>query len=184
MGAGAFWLYAAAGACLAAGFADFALVSFHFSRTHVIPDALIPVLYAGAMLVGVFASPFLGTAFDRHGIVVVVAAFVASATFAPLVFFGSPAAAIAGVLLWGLGMAAQDALLPSIIARIAAPERRASMLGAFDAVYGVAWFLGSTVMGALYDRSVLVLVVFSLVLQVVCAPPLLLLAARRQSHVA
>src|SRR5581483_5418418 len=30
-----FWLYAIAGACLGAGFADFALISFHFSRTHV-----------------------------------------------------------------------------------------------------------------------------------------------------
>jgi MFS family permease len=84
-----------------------------------------------------------------------------------------------GVLLWGLGMAAQDALLPSLIARIAPPERRASLLGAFDACYGVAWFVGSTVMGALYERSIVGLVVVSLVLQVVCAPPLFLLAARR-----
>jgi MFS family permease len=182
-GVGAFWLYAAGGACLGAGFADFALVSYHFSRTHVVADALIPVLYAGAMLVGAVGSPFLGKAYDRYGIVVVIAAFVAGAAFAPLVFLGSGAVALVGVLLWGLGMAAQDALLPSIIARIAPPERRASTLGAFDAVYGVAWFLGSTVMGALYDRSVIGLVVFSVVLQVVCAPPLLLFAARRQSRV-
>jgi MFS family permease len=183
-GAGAFWLYAAGGACLAAGFADFALVSYHFSRTHLIADALIPVLYAGAMLVGAVGSPFLGKAFDRYGIVVVVAAFLAGAAFAPLVFLGSFWFALLGVLLWGLGMAAQDALLPSLIARIAPPERRASLLGAFDACYGVAWFVGSTVMGALYDRSIVGLVVVSLVLQVVCAPPLFLLAARRQTRAA
>lgn len=180
--ASVFWVYAAAGACLGGGFADFALVSYHFSRTHLFVSALIPVLYAGAMLVGAVGSPLLGKAFDRYGIVVVVAAFVAASAFAPLVFFGSFGFAIAGVLLWGLGMAAQDALLPPLIARIASPERRASMLGAFDAVYGVAWFVGSTVMGALYDRSIAWLVVVSVVLQAVCAPPLLLLAARRQSR--
>jgi len=180
VGSRAFWLYAAAGASLAAGFADFALVSYHFSRTHLISDALIPLLYAGAMLIGVVASPLLGRAFDRYGMGVVVAAFVVSAAFAPLVFFGSLGFAVAGVLLWGLGMAAQDALLPTVIARVAPPDRRASMLGAFDAVYGVAWFVGSTLMGALYDRSLVWLVSLSVVLQVVCAPPLLLLAARER----
>ncbi|HEY0797678.1 MAG TPA: MFS transporter, partial [Candidatus Baltobacteraceae bacterium] len=107
-GIGVFWLYAAAGACLAAGFADFSLVAFHFSRAHIVPDALIPVLYAGAMLMGAVGSPYLGYAFDRYGIVVVIVTFVAAAFFAPLVFFGSGLAAVAGVLLWGLGMAAQD----------------------------------------------------------------------------
>ncbi len=175
---GVFWLYAIAGACLGAGFADFALISFHFSKTHLFALGLIPLLYAAAMLMGAIGSPLLGKAYDRYGNAVLVAAFAASAVFAPLAFLGASWAALAGVLLWGFGMAAQDTLFPAVIVQLAAPERRATALGTFDAVYGLAWFLGSTVMGLLYDRSFVALVVFSLVLQA-GGLPLLVLAGRK-----
>jgi MFS family permease len=175
---GAFWLYAMAGACLGGGFADFALISFHFSKTHMFALGLIPLLYAAAMLMGAIGSPLLGKAYDRYGNAVLVAAFAASALFAPLAFLGVSWAALAGVLLWGFGMAAQDTLFPAVIVQLAAPERRATALGTFDAVYGLAWFLGSTVMGLLYDRSFVALVVFSLVLQA-GGLPLLVLAGRK-----
>ena len=32
-------------------------------------------------------------------------------------------------------------------------NKRGSAFGAFNGVYGVAWFLGSVAMGLLYDRS-------------------------------
>ncbi|MHB8148099.1 MAG: MFS transporter, partial [Vulcanimicrobiaceae bacterium] len=147
----AFWIYVAAGACLAAGFADFALVSYHLSKAHILPNQMIPVLYACAMLVAAACAPLFGRAYDRFGIIVVASAFGLAALAAPFVFLGAPWLAIVGVLLWGLGMGAQDVLLPSVVARLAPADRRASALGTFDGVYGVAWFVGSTIMGALYD---------------------------------
>ncbi len=179
---GAFWLYAVAGACLGAGFADFALISFHFSKTHVFALGLIPILYAAAMLMGAIGSPFLGKAYDRYGNTVLVGAFAGSALFAPLAFLGASWAALAGVLLWGLGMAAQETLFPAVIVQLASPERRATALGTFDAVYGIAWFLGSAVMGLLYDRSFVALVIFSLALQA-GGLPLLVLAGRKSARV-
>lgn len=174
----AFWIYAAAGGCLAAGFADFALISYHFSKTHLVSNGLIPVLYAAAMLVGAATAPFLGRAFDRYGTALLAAVFAVSAAFAPLAFLGTLPLAIVGMMLWGLGMGAQDALLPALVVQLAPADRRATALGRFDAVYGVAWFLGSAAMGALYDRSILALVVFSLVLQIGCALPLLFIGGR------
>src|ERR1044072_8130810 len=47
----AYWIYLAAGALLAAGFADFALIGFHFQKANVVPGNLIPVFYAVAMAV-------------------------------------------------------------------------------------------------------------------------------------
>ena len=41
--------------------------------------------------------------------------------------------------------------------------------GTFNAVYGVAWFLGSLAMGLLYDQSLTALVVFGLTMQVSAA---------------
>ncbi len=177
----AFWLYAAAGACLAAGFADFALVSYHLSKAHIISNQLIPILYAGAMLTAAACAPVLGRIYDRSGIIVVIVTFAFAAAFAPLTFLGSFWWAVAGIVLWGLGMGAQDALLPSVIAQMAPPDKRAGALGTFDGVYGVAWFAGSAAMGALYDRNIVWLVVFSLVLQLGCALPIMAVAARRHA---
>lgn len=178
-----FWLYAAAGACIAAGFADFALVSFHLSRAHVIADRAIPILYAAAMLVGAIGSPFLGRMYDRFPMQTIVVSFVLGALFAPFAFLGGATLAIVGVLAWGLGMAAQETLLPAIVSTITDPDRRATAVGTFDGVYGVAWFVGSVAMGALYDLSLTWLVVFSLVLQL-AALPLFAVATHRRSGTA
>jgi predicted MFS family arabinose efflux permease len=52
------------------------------------------------------------------------------------------------------------------------PERRGSAYGIFNTGYGVAWFLGSALMGVLYDRSPVALVVFSVVMQLAAIPML------------
>jgi MFS family permease len=178
-----YWLYAAAGACIAAGFADFALVSFHLSRAHIIANQAIPVLYAAAMLIGAVGAPILGRLYDRFPLQTIVASFVMGALFAPLSFLGGTTLAIIGVLAWGVGMAAQETLLPAIVSKITAANRRATAIGTFDGIYGVAWFAGSAAMGALYDVSLTWLVVFSLVLQI-AALPLFAVAARTRSGTA
>lgn len=178
-----YWLYVAAGACVAAGFADFALVSFHVSRAHVIPNQAIPVLYAAAMLIGALGSPLLGRLYDRFPLQTIVASFLLGAVFAPLSFLGGTTLAIIGVLAWGVGMAAQETLLPAIVSTITEPNRRATAIGTFDGIYGVAWFAGSAAMGALYDVSLTWLVIFSLVLQI-GALPIFALAARARSGTA
>jgi predicted MFS family arabinose efflux permease len=89
-----------------------------------------------------------------------------------------------GIALWGVGMGAQDALLPPVVARLTPRDRRAGALGTFDAAYGIAWFLGSVAMGALYVRAAWATVAFALVLQLACALPLYVLAGRaaRRQH--
>lgn len=49
-----------------------------------------------------------------------------------------------------------------------------SLVAPFAAGYGVFWFLGSAVMGMLYDRSTSSLVVFSVLTQLASVPVLLL----------
>jgi MFS family permease len=166
----AYWLYAAAGACIAMGFSDFALISFHFSRAHVVADRFVPMLYAAAMLAGVAGAPLFGRLYDRFSLPALLCTFAATALFAPFCFFGSAPWAIAGVVVWGFGMAAQETLFPSLIARLMPVSQRATAIGAFDGVYGIAWFAGSVAMGALYDRSLAALVLFSLVAQAAALP--------------
>lgn len=173
----AYWIYVIAGACTAAGFADFALVAFHLSKSHLLPNHVIPILYAAAMLVGAICAPFFGRLYDRFPLATLIGAFAVAAAFAPLSFLGAAPLAIAGVLLWGLGMGAQETLLPSVVAKLTPADRRATALGTFDGFYGFAWFAGSVAMGALYDRSLLFVAIFSLALQF-AALPLFIVAAR------
>jgi predicted MFS family arabinose efflux permease len=62
-----YWIYLAAGALIAAGFADFALIGFHFHKANIVPANLIPVFYAVAMASSALAAIPLGRIFDRFG---------------------------------------------------------------------------------------------------------------------
>ncbi len=66
------------------------------------------------------------------------------------------------MVLWGIGMGAQESILKAVVAGMVAPERRGSAYGIFNTGYGLAWFLGSALMGILYDFSLTALVIFSL----------------------
>ncbi len=99
-----FWVYLVAAGLVAAGYADFALIAYHFDHRRVVPTDWIPVLYAIAMGVQALAALAFGRLFDRYGIAILIVAVVLSAPFAPLVFLGHVPAAVAGMALWGAGM--------------------------------------------------------------------------------
>jgi hypothetical protein len=63
-----FWVYVAAAALIAAGYADFPLIAFHFGKTGLIAPVWIPVLYSLAMAADAMAALLLGRLFDRIGI--------------------------------------------------------------------------------------------------------------------
>src|SRR5437016_4476987 len=171
----AYWIYLAAGSLIAAGFADFALIGFHFHKTTSVPANLIPVFYAVAMASSALASIPLGRLFDRFGANISVLAFIISAAAAPFVFLGSSGFALIGMIFWGIGMSAQGSLFQAMLTGVIPPEKRSTAFGLFDTGYGIAWFLGSATMGLLYEKSILALVLFSVVLQL-AALPLLFIA--------
>ena len=176
-----FWLYTLAGALAGAGYADYALIAYHFGQSDVIAPAAIPLFYAAAMFTAGAGALGLGWLFDRFGIVVVAAAAGASAFASPLVFLGGPVAAFAGVLLWGVGMGAQDSVLKAAIGHLVPHDRRATGYGTFDTVRGVAWFAGSLLLGFLYDRSIIGAAGVSLALQLLAVPVLILVTRRMAS---
>jgi MFS family permease len=165
-----FWVYLAAVACIAAGYADFPLIAYHFGKAAVVGPAWVPVLYSIAMASDALAALALGRLFDRIGIRTMVLATMASLLTAPLAFLGGPAAAVVAMILWGVGMGAQESVMRAAIAKLAPPERRGTAYGIFNAAYGFAWFAGSTLLGILYDQSVLALVVVSVALQGAALP--------------
>jgi MFS family permease len=174
----AYWTYLLAMGLVALGYADFPLIAYHFARSHVVSTAGIPVFYSAAMATEAVAALVLGRLFDRVGLLTVAAATALTAAFAPLVFYGNAPIAILGVVIWGIGMAAQESIVKAVITRMVPAHRRASAYGLFDSFFGVFWFAGSAVLGVLYGRSIAALVAFSVGVQL-AAIPLLLVTWRR-----
>ncbi len=133
-------------------------------------QSLIPVFYSAAMVSGAVAALVFGRLLDKYGRPIVLLAFFLSAMFAPFVFLGSFGFALAGMVLWGIGMGAQDSLLKALLADTIPAERRSTGFGVFDAGFGISWFIGSAAMGLIYGLSIPGLVVLSIVLQLAAMP--------------
>lgn len=165
-----FWIYLAAVSLIAAGFADYPLIAFHFSKTSQVSAEMIPVMYAIAMGVDALAALLLGWWFDKQGIKVLIASTLVSLLFVPLVFMGNFYTALAGMVCWGIGMAAQESIVRSVLSAILPSGKKATGFGLFNAAIGLFWFLGSFLMGWLYEVSVVWLIGFSMVVQLMAIP--------------
>jgi MFS-type transporter involved in bile tolerance (Atg22 family) len=162
-----------AAAFIGAGYADFSLLAYHFGKAVVVTPAWIPILYAIAMVAAAGAALTLGFLFDRAGVVVMVPVTIVSAISAPLAFLGGPELVTIGVICWGIGMGAQESVMRAIIGSMAPQDRRGTAFGLFHAIFGVAWFIGSALLGVIYDQSILAVAVVSLVLQLLAIPVLI-----------
>jgi MFS family permease len=165
-----FWIYLLGAILVAAGFADYPLIAFHFTRSGTVPSDWIAIFYAVAMAVSGTGSLVFGRLFDRYGFNVLVILTLVSAPFAPLVFLGGFWLALIGAAVWGLGMGVHESIIPAAVSPMVAGRRRASAFGTFTAGYGVFWFLGSAAIGILYDTSVAAVVAFCVATQLLAVP--------------
>ena len=173
-----FWIYLAGAALVAAGFADYPIIAYHLDLAGVASGESVAIFYAVAMAVSGTGSLVLGRLFDRFGFSVLVGLTLVSALFAPLVFLGGFWAALVGAAIWGLGMGVHESMIPAAVAPMVPAGRRASAFGLFTAGYGVFWFLGSALIGILYDISLPATVAFC-VLAEIAAVPIFIRVGRR-----
>ena len=175
---GVFRPYVIAAGFLACGYIDFTILATHFEKSNFFPKEVIPLLYAGAMGVNGLAALVFGKLFDRFGILVLVWGIFVSMLSLPLGFLGGPAAAVASVACWAIGLGAQDGSLRAGIAQVVSMNKRGSAFGYFNGVWGVMWFLGTAIMSGLYGVSMLSLVAFGVVAQLIAAAMFLRLRSK------
>lgn len=165
-----YWLYIIAIALIAAGYADFPLISYHFQQAGIVLGGTIAIFYAIAMGVDAIAALIFGKLFDKIGISIMIFVAISSAFFAPLVFLGGFYMALVGMALWGVGMGAQESVMRAAVAGMSTLKTRGMAYGVFNTIFGVFWFSGSVIMGLLYGVSLVYLVAFSMIMQISSVP--------------
>lgn len=178
-----FILYIAGISLFAFGFIDYSIIIMHVSRTYshlasglsetsaLVSTGNLPLLYAGAMLVDAVAALFFGMMYDKNGVKALVWSTVISAPFAVFVFaFDSVLMLLLGVALWGVGMGAQESILKAAVTSMVPKASRATGYGVFECSFGAFWFLGSWLMGVLYDVSIPAMIAVSVIAQLAAIP--------------
>jgi len=155
-------LYLAGVALVAIGLADWPLLAYHFERAGVVAGRWLPIVYAAAMGLDGVVSLFAGLLFDRRrargttGAGVLALFVLLGAAYAPLAFAAdanAPYYAIGAVALWAIATSATNSIAKAMIAAIVPRAQRGRAYGLYYLVFGVAWWAGSLLLGALYDRS-------------------------------
>jgi len=190
-----FLLYLAGSGLFAFGFVDYSIVIMHVSRHYtgitahltgmsaLVSSGTIPLLYAGAMLVDAVAALVFGLMYDKKGILALVIATAIAAPFGLFVFcFNSVPVLLVGIALWGVGMGAQESIMLSVVSHLVPKSARATGYGVFDCSFGVFWFLGSWLLGYVYELSIPAMVAISMATQL-AAIPIYVWAMRRRAGV-
>lgn len=165
------------------GFIDYSLIIMHVSKnftsistglvetSSIINSGTIPLLYAGAMLVDAVAALFFGYMFDKKGTRALVISTIISAPFSLFIFgFNSVNAVLFGIVLWGVGMGAQESILKAAVTSVVPKQSRATGYGIFECFFGIFWFLGSWLLGVLYDISIPLMIGISIIAQILAIP--------------
>lgn len=174
-----YWLYILAVSCVAAGYVDFSLIAYHFEKAKVISTVWIPIFFSVAMAADGIAALIFGRLYDAKGISVLIIITLISSFFAPLVFIDNFNFALFGMILWGVGLGAQESIIRAVVADLVQMHKRGTAYGTLNMFFGISWFLGSAIMGFLYDISLFSLIIFSMAIQLTAIPILIAVTKER-----
>ena len=170
-------MFAAASAATSAGLVTFAVIAYHLTQDRVVSVAAVPLIYAAAMGAEALAALGSGWLFDRtKGGALLGLPFLVSAVPA-LAFATSPLVAVAGALIWGAAGGVLDSTVKALVADLVPASRRATAYGVFAAVQGAEAVAGGVMAGALYERSLPILIAAVVLTQIIAL--ILLIATLR-----
>jgi MFS family permease len=162
-----FWIYMLAISFLAMGFIDYPILAYHMDSSNLVNIIYIPLYYSSAMGVDAVSALIFGHLFDRKGLYSLIIAISIALFSTPLIFLLDDIYfIILGIVLWGVGMGAQESVLKAVIANLISKEKRATGYGIFSSVFGLFWFIGSMIVGFAYERSILFIVIFSVLMEI------------------
>ena len=149
------------------GFAHFPLIAYHFKMQSVVSDVQIPIFYALAMGVDALLALFIGKTYDRIGLIILIIIPIITIPLPLFIFSKGYYLALIGVLLWGAVLGIHETIMRAAIAEITSTNQRGFAYGLFNTAYGIAGFLGSLLVGILYDISTAYIVLFVFLVEII-----------------
>jgi MFS family permease len=93
-----------------------------------------------------------------------------------LLFLGdTPALLWLGAGFWGAALGVQESTVRAGVATLTPAKLRGTAYGFFDTAYGLAWLIGSVLLGALYAHSAAWLATAAVIFQLASLPLLFLI---------
>ncbi len=175
-----FWLYTIFVFVTTAGFTQFALIGFHLKKHSVLNDAYIPFLYAVAIggidaVVGLVIGKLYDKAKGKNdnqnkGLLFLVIIPIVFAFIPIFIFSKSLLFIIAGTVFYGIGLGLQEVIMKAAVADLTPITKRSTAYGIFNIVMGLAFFIGGTVAGFLYDYSIKLVIVVMVAIELIAIP--------------
>ncbi|MDD5096961.1 MAG: MFS transporter [Candidatus Omnitrophica bacterium] len=169
-----FWIYTVFTFITTLGFTNFALIGYHFKAKQIMTDAQIPLFYAIAMGVDAIAAMVIGKTYDifktrrnneKAGLLTLLA-IPAFSLFIPVFVFSAKFSwCLTGAIIWGIVMGAHETVMKSAIADLTPLKKRGTGYGIFNTAYGLAIFIGSALIGLLYEHSIAAVIIISVVVE-------------------
>lgn len=153
-----YWQFVVSIALLSCGIASFPLLAFHAQTRHLLSDAMVPVLFAVAMLVDGVTGLVVGHVYDRRGPIVLLAVPIAAAG-AALAFADSAGLVWLGVAIWGMVNGILDSTVKAAVTGLVPSASRALAFGWLSLVRGVGLLVAGGLLGVAYDHGVGVAIV-------------------------
>jgi len=174
-----FWLYTLFSFITTIGFVNFALIGYHLKVNNLMSDAQIPLFYAVAMAVDAIIALFIGKMYDRlknkrknekAGLMILLIIPIFSALIPAFAFSMNYMLIIISIVVWGIVMGAHETIMRAAVADITCIEKRGTGYGVFTTSYGFALFLGSILVGILYDYSLTSLIIILVTIEFISIP--------------
>jgi len=174
-----FWLFTASVALLSMGYIHWGLAAYYLKSASLVPDYLVAVMYAVAMLADAAVAYPAGYLYDLIGPKTVLVTPVLAMAVAPALLLASSVSHIViASVLWGIVMGIYETNMRVVIADVAAPENRAYAYGLYGLTFGGAWTAGNAIMGVLYESSVAYVITYVVVIEVLALATMLIFVAK------
>ena len=155
-----FWNYVLFSFFSILGFVNFQLISYHFEIQSIIPTVQIPIFYALAMGVDAMIALIIGKLYDRIGLSCLFAIPFLTVLLPFFAFSHTYSIVLFSIILWGAIMGIHETIMRAAVADLTPLSRRATAYGIFNMIYGLAWLMGSSLIGLLYSVSLKLIIVW------------------------
>ncbi len=161
-----FWSYSLFIFLTVLGMSNFQLLSYHFKAKVLIKDTDIPLFYIVAMGIDALAALAVGKLYDRFGLSILAVIPVLTIPISIFGFSFNKALILLGMIIFGGVLGVHETIMRAAIADLTPMNKRGLAYGIFNAIYGLSWFLGGTILGFLYELSLHYLILFVLIMEI------------------